>query len=72
MSARADPLAGRTLISDRKIREATFANLSYVADANGKHFALTFAGNDATLTAGGGSARRSQRRPAPHFSSATT
>ena len=45
-------LVGRTLISDRKIREATFANLSYVADANGKHIVLTFAGNDATLTGG--------------------
>jgi hypothetical protein len=45
-------LVGRTLISDRKIREATFANLSYVADANGKHVVLTFAGNDATLIGG--------------------
>jgi dienelactone hydrolase len=46
-------LAGRTIISERKIHEATFANISYVADANGKHFVLTFAGNDATLTADG-------------------
>jgi pimeloyl-ACP methyl ester carboxylesterase len=45
-------LVGRTLISERKIREANFANLSYVADANGKHLVLTFAGNDATLTGG--------------------
>ncbi|MFY9738864.1 MAG: hypothetical protein WAK11_07390, partial [Candidatus Cybelea sp.] len=46
-------LAGRTLISDRRIRVATFANLSYSADASGKHFVLTFSGNDATLTANG-------------------
>ncbi len=46
-------LAGRTVISERKIREASFANISYVADANGKHIVLTFAGNDATLTADG-------------------
>jgi hypothetical protein len=46
-------LAGRTLISDRKIRVAPLANLSYVADANGKHLILTFAGNEATLTADG-------------------
>lgn len=46
-------LAGRALISDRKIRTANFANLSYAADANGKHFVLTFAGNEATLTGGG-------------------
>jgi len=45
--------AGRTVISERKIREATFANISYVADANGKHLVLTFAGNDATLAADG-------------------
>jgi hypothetical protein len=45
-------LAGRSLISERKIREATFANISYVADANGQHAALAFAGNEATLSAG--------------------
>jgi len=45
--------AGRTVISERKIHEATFANISYVADANGKHLVLTFAGNDATLAADG-------------------
>ncbi|HLY02129.1 MAG TPA: alpha/beta fold hydrolase [Candidatus Cybelea sp.] len=44
---------GRTLISDRKISVANFASLSYVADANGKHLILTFAGNDATLTGSG-------------------
>jgi pimeloyl-ACP methyl ester carboxylesterase len=46
-------LAGRIVVSERKIREATFANLSYVADANGKHLVLTFAGDGATLTADG-------------------
>ena len=46
-------LPGRTIISERKIPEATFANLSYVADANGKHVVLTFAGNEATLAADG-------------------
>jgi hypothetical protein len=46
-------LPGRTINSERKIREATFANLSYVADAGGKHIVLTFSGNDATLTADG-------------------
>jgi uncharacterized protein len=45
-------LAGRSLISDRKIQATTFANLSYVADADGQHAALTFAGNEATLSAG--------------------
>ncbi len=45
--------AGRTVISERKVHEATFANISYVADANGKHLVLTFAGNDATLAADG-------------------
>jgi pimeloyl-ACP methyl ester carboxylesterase len=45
--------AGRTVISERKIHEASFANISYVADANGKHLVLTFAGNDATLAADG-------------------
>ena len=45
-------LAGRSLISERKIREATFANISYVADASGQHAALTFSGNEATLSAG--------------------
>ncbi|MGC2632951.1 MAG: alpha/beta fold hydrolase [Candidatus Cybelea sp.] len=45
-------LAGRSLISERKIREATFANISYVADASGQHAALTFAGNEATFSAG--------------------
>jgi len=46
-------LPGRTIFSERKIREATFANLSYVADAIGKHIVLTFAGNEATLTEDG-------------------
>jgi hypothetical protein len=45
-------LAGVVVISDRKIVAATFANLSYVADANGQHAALTFSGNEATLSAG--------------------
>ncbi len=44
---------GRTISSERKIQEATFANISYVADASGKHIVLTFAGNEATLTADG-------------------
>ncbi|MGA2758789.1 MAG: alpha/beta fold hydrolase [Candidatus Cybelea sp.] len=46
-------LPGRTINSERKIREATFANLSYVADAGGKHIVLMFSGNDATLTVDG-------------------
>ncbi len=45
-------LAGRSLTSNRKIQETTFANLSYVADANGQHGTLTFAGNEATFSAG--------------------
>jgi hypothetical protein len=45
-------VAGVSLISDRKIVAATFANISYVADANGQHGALAFAGNEATFSAG--------------------
>jgi uncharacterized protein len=58
-------LLGRTVSSDRKIRESTFANLSYVADANGKHVVLTFAGSDATLTGSGQSAMIAAPASAP-------
>jgi uncharacterized protein len=45
-------LMGQSLISERKIKAASFATLSYHADAGGKHYVLTIAGNDATLTGG--------------------
>jgi pimeloyl-ACP methyl ester carboxylesterase len=58
-------VAGVSLISDRKIVAATFANLSYVADADGQHGALTFAGNEATFSAGGAHSKIAAPADAP-------
>lgn len=45
-------LAGATIVSNRKLTETTFATLSYVADAGGKHVVVTVAGNTATASVG--------------------
>ena len=45
-------VAGVGLVSERKIEESTYATLSYVVDAAGKHAVVTILGSDATLTHG--------------------
>lgn len=63
--AESGTLAGRAIISDRKIREAGFTTLSYVADVGGKHLVLTIAGNQAILNGSASSAKIEAAAGAP-------
>ena len=49
-------MSGATLVSERSIREATFATSTYSVDTRGTHAAIAFAGNVATVTQNGASA----------------
>lgn len=58
-------LAGTAVVSNREIDEATFATVSYTGEASGKRATVSIAGNEASVTQNGVSAKFSAPSDSP-------